>query len=129
MGAMLPCSERCVLVSVRRASVPVFGRRVDGRPLELDMADVKVIKAHSLSSAEAQQRMQSFEEMLTKYGVKSKWKGNHADLKGVGVTGSIDVSDQDVTVVVKLGMLAKAAGVDADRLGKSIDKRLSSALG
>ena len=82
----------------------------------------------SLSPAEAQQRMQSFEEMLTKYGVKSKWSGNHADLKGVGVSGSIDVSDKDVTVVVKLGMLAKAAGVDADRLGKSIDKRLSSAL-
>lgn len=92
------------------------------------MADVKVKKAHSLSTTEAQQRLQSFEEMLTKYGVKAKWNGNHADLKGTGVSGSIDVSDKDVTVVVKLGMLAKAAGVDAGRLGKSIEKRLDSAL-
>lgn len=92
------------------------------------MADVKVVKAHSLSPAEAQQRMQSFEDTMSKYGVKAKWKGNHADLKGVGVSGSIDVSDKDVTVVVKLGMLAKAAGIDADRLGKSIEKRLDSAF-
>ena len=54
--------------------------------------------------------------------------GRSAGSRGVGVSGSIDVSDKDVTVVVKLGMLAKAAGVDGDRLGKSIDKRLSSAL-
>lgn len=92
------------------------------------MADVKVKKAHSLSATEAQQRVQTFEDSLKKYGVKAKWNGNHADLKGTGVSGSIDVTDTDVTVLLKLGMLAKAAGVDADRLGKSIEKRLDSAL-
>lgn len=92
------------------------------------MADVKVVKAHSLSPAEAQQRMQAFEETMSKYGVKAKWKGNHADLKGLGVSGSIDVGDSDVTVVVKLGMLAKAAGIDAGRLEKSISKRLDAAF-
>lgn len=92
------------------------------------MADVKVTKPHSLSKAEAEQRVASFEESLKKYGVKAKWSGDHADLKGTGVSGAIDVGDSDVTVTVKLGMLAKAAGVDADRLAKSIEKRLGSAL-
>jgi putative polyhydroxyalkanoate system protein len=92
------------------------------------MADVKVVKSHSLSATEAQQRMASFEETMAKYGVKAKWNGTHADLKGVGVSGSIDVGESDVTVVVKLGMLAKAAGVDPARLEKTISKRLDAAF-
>ncbi len=92
------------------------------------MADVKVVKSHSLSPDEAQEKLKSFEDMMTKYGVKANWSGKHADLKGTGVNGSIDVGESDVTVVVKLGMLAKAAGVDAKRLEQSIQKRLDSAL-
>jgi putative polyhydroxyalkanoate system protein len=93
------------------------------------MADVKVTQPHSLGIDDAKSKVGDFEEMMSKYGVKAQWKGNHAELKGTGVKGSIDVTDSDVTVVVKLGMLAKAAGVDAGRLEKSIQKRLSSALG
>lgn len=93
------------------------------------MADVKVVQPHSLPPEEAQEKMKSFEDMMKKYGVKAKWNGRHADLKGTGVSGSIDVGDSDVTVVVKLGMLAKAAGVDTGRLEQSIQKRLDSALG
>ena len=92
------------------------------------MADVKVTQAHSLSIDDAKSRVGSFEEMLQKYMVKVKWKGAHADLKGTGVSGSIDVTDSDVTVVVKLGMLAKAAGIDAGRLKGSIAKRLKAAF-
>jgi putative polyhydroxyalkanoate system protein len=92
------------------------------------MSDVRVCETHSLPSEIACTKVQTFEEMLTKYGVKSKWNGTHADLKGTGVSGSIDVTDKDVTVVVKLGMLAKAAGVDAERLQSSIQKRLAAAL-
>lgn len=92
------------------------------------MADVRVTESHELPTDEAIQRVKSFEDMLTKYGVKANWKGNHADLKGTGVSGSIDVSSSDVTVILKLGMLAKAVGVDPDRLKGSIQKRLVSAL-
>jgi putative polyhydroxyalkanoate system protein len=92
------------------------------------MADVRVSKAHSFTPDEAIEKVKSFEDMLKKFGVKAKWKGQRADLKGTGVSGSIDVTASDVTVVVKLGMLAKAAGVDPARLQKSIEKRLDSAL-
>ena len=92
------------------------------------MADVDVREPHSLDPDEAVKRVQGFEEVLTKYGVKSKWNGTHADLKGTGVTGSIDVGGEDVRIKLKLGMLAKAAGIDAKRLGGSIGRRLKSAL-
>ena len=92
------------------------------------MADIKVTQSHSFSPSEAKEKIASFEEMMKKYGVKANWSGNSANLKGTGVKGSIDVSDSAVTVVVKLGMLAKAAGVDAERLKGSIQKRLESAL-
>ena len=92
------------------------------------MAKVVVQQNHSLSPDEAISKIAGFQEMMAKYGVKAKWKGHHADLKGLGVSGSIDVSDSEVVVTVKLGMMAKAAGVDADRLKKSIEKRLGPAL-
>lgn len=74
------------------------------------------------------ERMKKFEDMLTKYGVKARWKGNQAELKGLGVSGRIEVSTADVQVVLKLGMMAKAAGVDVARLQTSVQKRLASAL-
>ena len=92
------------------------------------MADVKVEQAHSVSRSEARQRIQSFEDMMGKYGVKAKWKGDSAKLKGIGVSGSIDVTDDKVSVVVKLGMMAKAAGIDPKRLEGSISRRLEAAF-
>lgn len=92
------------------------------------MADVQVTQTHELPEADALERMKKFEEMLTKYGVKARWKGNQADLKGLGVSGRIEVSAADVQVVLKLGMMAKAAGVDVERLKGSVQKRLSAAF-
>jgi len=92
------------------------------------MAEVRVTESHSLQPADAIGKIQSFEEMLKKYGVKANWKGNSAKLKGTGVSGSIDVTGRDVTVVVKLGMLARAAGVKPDKLENSIRKRLRAAF-
>lgn len=92
------------------------------------MADVKVSESHSMSKDEAKKAVASFEEMLGKYNVKAKWDGHNAKLKGTGVSGSIDVTDSAVSVVVKLGMLAKAAGVDPKRLQTSIERRLKDAL-
>ncbi len=92
------------------------------------MADVRVTQAHSLSPDEAIQRIGSFEEMMSKYGVKAKWKGHSAQLKGMGVSGSIDITNSAATVVVKLGMMARAAGVDPARLEGSIRKRLAAAF-
>ena len=92
------------------------------------MADVSVTQAHNVSVDEAKTKIAEFEEMMAKYMVKANWKDSHADLKGPGVKGSIDVSDSDVKVAIKLGMLAKAAGIDAKRLEGSIQKRLKAAF-
>ncbi|MCA9539315.1 MAG: polyhydroxyalkanoic acid system family protein [Myxococcales bacterium] len=92
------------------------------------MADVKVTESHALGAAEAIKRIASFEEMMAKYGVKSIWKGNSAKLDGTGVSGSIDVTDTAVSVVVKLGMLAKMAGIDPGKLEGPIRKRLKAAF-
>ena len=92
------------------------------------MADVRVTEAHSLPPDQAIERVKSFEDMLSKFGVKARWKGNQADLSGTGVSGSINVTNTAVDVVVKLGFLAKTIGVDPDRLEKSIRRRLSESL-
>ena len=92
------------------------------------MADVHVREAHALEPTEAKQRVLSFEDDMKKFGVKASWKGTHADLKGTGVSGSIEVTSSEVTVSLKLGMLARAAGIDAQRLEGSIRKRLKAAL-
>ncbi len=92
------------------------------------MSEVVVTQAHTLGAEQARAKISSFEEMLEKYRVKVDWKGNSGKLKGTGVSGHINVTDTDVTVKIKLGMLARAAGVDAKRLQSSIEKRLGPAL-
>ena len=92
------------------------------------MADVVVEQAHNLAPAEAKTKIADFEDMMKKYGVKANWSGNTAKLKGTGVSGSIDVTSSSVKVVVKLGMMAKAVGVDPVKLKSSITKRLAAAF-
>lgn len=92
------------------------------------MSDVNVSCPHNLGAAEARKRLGEFEEMMGKYGVKPSWSGNSASLKGTGVSGSIEVTDTQVSIQLKLGMLARAAGVDATKLKGSIEKRLIPAL-
>ena len=92
------------------------------------MADVVVRQAHQLSIVDAQARMSSFQEMMGKYGVQATWQDGHASLKGMGVSGSIAIDVEAVLVTVKLGMMARAVGVDPIRLKASIEKRLKAAF-
>jgi putative polyhydroxyalkanoate system protein len=92
------------------------------------MGDLNVKESHTLPPSEAVKRVQSFEEMISKYGVTTTWSGQRAKLKGVGVSGSIEVTPSHVCVTLKLGLLARAAGVDPARLERSIRRRLQTAL-
>ena len=93
------------------------------------MSKISVRQAHSVSRAQAKEQLASFEEMLkSKYRVSLAWKGDKATVKGIGVSGGVEVSDDAVDVDVKLGMMARAAGVDADRVKASIAKRLKAAF-
>ncbi len=93
------------------------------------MATVSVRQPHSLSPAEVRSRLSAFEEMMGKYGVSARWSGDRAKLEGTGVSGDIAVGAGEVSVRLKLGMLARAAGVDPKRLEASIAKRLKAAVG
>ncbi len=90
------------------------------------MSTIRVKQPHSLSTDEAKSRLADFETAMSKYGVTLDWKGARAKIKGMAVSGGIDVTADMVDLTLKLGMMARAAGVDADRLEASITKRLKS---
>jgi putative polyhydroxyalkanoate system protein len=92
------------------------------------MSDVFVEQKHNVSIEEAKAKIADFESMMSKYGVKAEWKGASAALKGTGVSGGIDVTPTAVKVTVKLGLMAKAIGVDSVKLKGSIEKRLKAAF-
>ena len=92
------------------------------------MSSVHVEQPHSMSADEAKKALESFATEIAKYGMKLDWSGNNAKLKGTGASGEVAVHADKVTVTVKLGMIARAAGVKADKLEASIARRLANAL-
>jgi putative polyhydroxyalkanoate system protein len=93
------------------------------------VSTVQVEESHALGVEGAKQKLGSFADEIKKYGMSLSWNGSEAELKGTGASGSVKVTPDKVTVVVKLGMLAKAAGVKPDKLHDSIQRRLKAALG
>jgi len=91
------------------------------------MARVEVTQPHSLSRSDAKAKLTGFTDMMGKYGAKLVWSGDTANIKGIGVSGTVQITDASVIMKLKLGMMAKAAGVDPVRLEGSISKRLKAA--
>jgi putative polyhydroxyalkanoate system protein len=92
------------------------------------VADVVVTESHKLGIEGAKRALEPFSADLSKYGMSLHWKGSEADLKGTGASGSVVVTDTQVTVTVKLGMMAKVAGIKPDKLHDSIQRRVRAAL-
>jgi len=92
------------------------------------MSTIKISQPHSLPVDAAREKLAAFEETMSKYGVAAKWSGAKATLKGMAVSGGIDISDSTIDITLKLGMMARAAGVDPTRLQASIEKRLKAAF-
>ena len=91
------------------------------------MSKIQVKETHTRSVEEVKAGIAEFETMLNQYMVKVDWKGNKAKLSGP-ISGSLEITEQEIIVEIKLGMMAKMAGIDAQRLEGSIRKRLRSAL-
>ena len=91
------------------------------------MSNVNVVEAHSKSVAEIKAGLSQFEEMFAKYMVKMEWSGDRATLSGP-VSGSIEIRSRELEVRIKLGMMAKAMGVNPEKLTGSIRRRLEEAL-
>jgi putative polyhydroxyalkanoate system protein len=92
------------------------------------MATISIVEPHTHLPEEAKRRVQLFEDQLDKWRMKATWKGLNAELSGTGASGSIVVGPKEVKVEVKLGFLAKAAGIDPLRAEASIRKRLRQTL-
>lgn len=91
------------------------------------MSTVKVTVSHNKDPMEIKAGLTQFEEMFSKYMVSVDWSGTRATLSGP-VSGSIEIRADELEVMIKLGMMAKMAGIDPTRLEASIRKRLSAAL-
>jgi len=92
------------------------------------MGTINIRQEHTLSIEEARGRLAAFEEQMGSYGAKLVWTGPRAEVSGLGVSGSAVITEGFVELTIKLGMLARAAGVDEDRLRGSIERRLVIAL-
>ena len=92
------------------------------------MSTITVKEGHGLASDEVKSRLGQFEQDIAKYGMKLNWNGDSAKIDGTGASGEIKVAPADVTVIVKLGMMAKMAGIKPDKLEASMRKRLQAAL-
>lgn len=92
------------------------------------MSTVSVRQAHQLGAVKAKGALESFAADMQKRGARLEWTGSKAAVKGPGVSGTVDVTEDVVTVDLKLGLLARAAGIDAQKLQGSIARRLESAL-
>lgn len=92
------------------------------------MANVNIEVPHSHPVPEVLKRLAGFTEDLSKYGARLVWKGNRAEVHGLGVSGEVNNDPGRLKVALKLGLAARVAGVDPVRLEASIRKRLEAAL-
>ena len=92
------------------------------------MSTITVRHLHNLTLDTARERINAFEQALNKFGAQLVWTDNTAEVKGFGVTGTAELGEGFVEVCLKLGMMAKAAGVDSVKLEASIAKRLAAAF-
>lgn len=92
------------------------------------MSTITITQPHTMGVEAAKAALQPFEADIAKFGLKLVWNGSNAELKGPFASGDLKLTDTVATVTVKLGMAAKIAGANPDKIQASIEKRLKSAL-
>lgn len=91
------------------------------------MATVDITRDHQLGKDVARERAQQLADKLAqKLDAKCAWQGDELTFKRSGADGSITVSDAQVRVQVKLGlMLTPMAGMVKGEVEKALDKYLA----
>ena len=91
------------------------------------MATVDITRDHQLGKEVARERAQQLADKLAqKLDAKCVWQGDELTFKRSGADGSITVSDAQVRVQVKLGlMLTPMAGMVKGEVEKALDKYLA----
>jgi putative polyhydroxyalkanoate system protein len=73
------------------------------------MADIELVKPHSLTIAKARALVQKAADSLAaEYDLGSEWQGNTLHFHRSGVDGRMHVTDSDIRLEVSLGFLLKA---------------------
>jgi putative polyhydroxyalkanoate system protein len=91
------------------------------------MATVDITREHSLGKEKAKEQAQMMADKLAqKLDAKCAWEGDVLTFKRSGADGAVHVSDSDVRVVVKLGMmLTPMAGMVKGEIDKALQKYLA----
>ncbi|TVP92654.1 MAG: polyhydroxyalkanoic acid system protein [Pseudomonadaceae bacterium] len=91
------------------------------------MSTVDVTRDHQLGKEVARERAQKLADKLAqKLDAKCAWQGDELTFKRSGADGSILVSDDQVRVTVKLGLMLKPmAGMVKGEIEKALDKYLA----
>jgi putative polyhydroxyalkanoate system protein len=72
------------------------------------MADIKMIKYHSLPMAKARDLVQkAADDLGAEYDLKSEWRGDTLRFHRSGVEGHMKVTDAEIQLDVTLGFLLK----------------------
>lgn len=74
------------------------------------MANVKITREHNLGIAQAMIRARGLVDGLAEqYGLKTSWSDKGVTVKHgmTGITGTLEVSEKTVTVIVELNFSAK----------------------
>jgi putative polyhydroxyalkanoate system protein len=73
------------------------------------MADIKMIKYHSLPMAQARALVQkAADDLASEYDLVSHWAGNALHFRRSGVQGEMNVTSSEIHLEVTLGFLLKA---------------------
>jgi putative polyhydroxyalkanoate system protein len=91
------------------------------------MADITMVKQHSVETALLKERLQELADWLKqKYGIRSRWQGDSCLLEGSGLKkGVVAVTPTEIKVEVTLAMMARfLKGQVEKEIGKKIDKVL-----
>jgi putative polyhydroxyalkanoate system protein len=73
------------------------------------MADIRMIKYHSLPMTQARALVQkAADDMAEEYDLTSQWAGNTLHFRRSGVQGEMRVTESEIDLEVTLGFLLKA---------------------
>lgn len=90
------------------------------------MADIQIERSHALSASDLKARLTDMEDKLReRYGVTLQWRGDTADVKGTGVSGTVTIGATFVAVALKLGMLVRPF---SSKIRETMERQLDRAL-
>lgn len=73
------------------------------------MADISITQKHKLSHKKAKAAAQKVVDQLAEeYGVTAEWDGDVLNFKRSGVTGTLELSEHEAQLDIKLGFMLKA---------------------